>query len=114
MPRVKKGKHALKRRRKILAYTKGFRHAASKKERAAREAYFHAERHAFRHRRKKKNDFRRLWTVRINAAVRENGLSYSRFINLLNKNKISLNRKVLADLAANEPETFERLVKSLT
>ena len=114
MPRVKKAKHALKRRRKILAQTKGYRHAASKKERAAREAYLHAKGHAFRHRRKKKNDFRRLWTVRINAAVREHNLSYSRFINLLNKNKISLNRKMLALLAADEPETFNRLVKSLT
>lgn len=90
--------------------TKGYRFARSKKERAAREAIVHAGKYAFAHRRDKKNDFRRLWNVRINAGLGET-LSYSKFIGALNKKKILVNRKMLAELAEKSPETFARLVK---
>lgn len=113
MSRVKRGTIANKRRRNILKLAKGYRFARSRKERAAREAINHAGNHAFAHRKDKKSDFRRLWTVRINAAVRSYGMSYSRFINALKKKGVALNRKMLADLAANHPESFERVVKSV-
>ena len=110
MSRVKKGVNALKFRSTLLKKVKGYRHARSKKERAAWEAYVHAGKYAFAHRRDKKNDFRMLWNIRINAAVRPYGLSYSRFINVLKKKGIKLDRKILATLAKDEPKTFERVV----
>lgn len=113
MSRVKRGTIANKRRRKILKLAKGYRFARSRKERAAREALHHAGNHAFAHRKDKKSNFRRLWTTRINAAVRAQGMSYSRFINALKKKGIEINRKMLADMAANNPETFGRIVKSV-
>lgn len=113
MPRVKRGIISLKRRRSVLKQAKGFRFARSKKERAAREALLHAGVHAFAGRRDKKGDFRRLWTVRLNAALRPHGLNYSRFINLLKKKNIALDRKILADLAQNEPQTFETILKQI-
>lgn len=111
MTRVKGGVHAQKRRRKILKQAKGFRNARKNKERQAREGVFHAGNHAFAHRRDKKNTFRRLWQVRINAAVRPFGLSYSRFMNALKKSSVELDRKSLATLAKDHPEVFERVVK---
>ena len=84
-----------------------------KKERAANEGLGHAGNFAFQHRRKKKGDFRRLWTVQLNAAVREHGLTYSTFINALKKKNIALDRKVLADVAEHNPESFKRIVDSL-
>lgn len=114
MPRVKGGVTTLKRRRKILKRTKGYRFGRSTKEAQATEAMLHAGTHAFAHRRDKKNDFRRLWQVKINAAVRPLGYSYSKFISLLKKKNVSLDRKSLADLAENKPQSFERLVKSLS
>lgn len=102
-----------KRRKNILAQTKGYRFDRKSKERVAHEAIHHAGVHAFRHRRTKKRDFRRLFTLRINAAVREHGLSYSKFIGSLKKGQIALDRKVLASLAKDHPEVFERLVKGL-
>jgi large subunit ribosomal protein L20 len=110
MARVKGGKTALKRRKNILKQTKGFRFGRSTKKRQAREAIFKAGTYAFRDRREKKNVFRQLWIVRMNAALREHGLSYSKFIGMLKKKNIILDRKTLADLAANKPETFARLV----
>ena len=92
---------------------KGYRHGRSKKERQAREAILHAGVHAFAHRRDKKNDFRKLWNIKISAAIRPLGYSYSKFIDILKKKNIDLDRKILADLAENKPESFERLVKSL-
>jgi large subunit ribosomal protein L20 len=112
MARVKGGTHSIKRRRKVLGMTKGYRFSRSKKERAAREAIVHAGKYAFAHRRDKKNDFRRLWNVRINAGLGE--LSYSKFIGALNKKKILVNRKMLAELAEKSPETFSRLVKQVS
>jgi len=111
MPRVKRGTTSLKRRRKILRAAKGFRFGRSKKERQAREALLHAGAHAFAHRRDKKSDFRRLWQIKINAAVRPLGLSYSRLMGLLKKSKIELDRKILADLAEHEPAVFAQIVK---
>jgi len=111
MTRVKKGVNALKSRRYILKRAKGFRFGRSTKERQANEALVHAGAYAFAHRRDKKNDFRKLWNVRINAALRGRGLSYSRFINALKKKNIAIDRKILAGLAQNNPETFDRVVE---
>jgi len=113
MARVKRGTLKNKRRKNILKQVKGYRFGRSTKERVAREAIFHAGTHAFRHRRAKKREYRNLWTLRINAALRPLGLSYSKFIGTLKKKSIALDRKSLADLAMNHPQTFERLVKSL-
>ncbi len=111
MARVKGGLMANKRRRNILSQVKGYRIQRSKKKRAAREAIFHAQNHAFAHRKDKKNDFRRLWITRINAALRPFELKYSRFVKALSDKDISLNRKTLATLAKDRPEAFEAVVK---
>lgn len=101
---------AQKHRKNLLARAKGYRHGRSKKERYAHEALLHAGKYAFAHRRDKKNDFRSLWIVRLNAAVRANGhTSYSRFISTLKKNGVQLDRKVLATFAADHPEVFARI-----
>ncbi|MBU0722979.1 50S ribosomal protein L20 [Patescibacteria group bacterium] len=113
MTRVKRGTISLKRRRNVLKETKGFRFGRSAKERQAKEAIRHAGNHAFAHRRKKKNDFRRLWQVQISSAVTPLGLSYSKFIYALKENKIEINRKMLADLAENHTETFEKVVEKV-
>ena len=113
MSRVKKAVNALKFRRTLLKKTKGYRHARSKKERAAWEAYVHAGKYAFAHRRDKKNDFRRLWNIRINAAVRPHGFSYSRFMSAFKKKGIVLNRKMLSEIAAQNPESFARIVSQV-
>jgi len=110
MTRVKRGASALKKRHKILKYTKGFKWGRKSKERAAKEALLHAWIHAFRGRKEKKRSFRGLWQIKINAAARENGLTYSRLASLLKKKEIVLDRKTLADLAENEPETFKQVV----
>ena len=110
MARVKGGVTANRRRKSILAETKGYRHARSKKKRAAREAIYHAQLHAFAHRKDKKNDFRRLWIARLNAALRNHGLKYSAFIKTLADKEIALNRKVLSEIAKDRPEAFERFL----
>src|SRR3989344_1556961 len=106
MARVKRGVTKMKRRRNVLRQVKGYRFGRSKKERVAKEAIFHAGSYAFRHRRAKKREFRNLWTLQINAAVRPLGLSYSKFINALKKGNIALDRKSLSKLAAEHPEIF--------
>jgi len=113
MPRVKRGTLALKKRRKILKYTKGFRWGRKSKERAAKEALLHAWSHAFRGRKEKKRDFRQLWNVQINAAARANGLKYSELIHKLKKANINLDRKILADLARNEPKVFTKVIEKI-
>ncbi|MEK9183886.1 MAG: 50S ribosomal protein L20 [Patescibacteria group bacterium] len=110
MTRVKRGTIATKKRKKILKYTKGFRWGRKSKERAAKEALLHAWSHSFRGRKERKRDFRALWQVKINAAVRDEGLSYSKFISLLKNKNIKLDRKILADLAENQPEVFRKIV----
>lgn len=114
MARVKGGLMAQKRRRNILAEVKGYRLQRSKKKRVAREAIYHAQTYAFAHRKDKKNDFRRLWTVKINAALMAFGLKYSRFIKTLKDKNIELDRKVLAQIAVEKPEAFSRIVAQVS
>ncbi len=102
--------NALKARKNTLKMVKGYRFGRSTKEKQAFEAIFHAGTYAFAHRRDKKGDFRRLWNVRLNSALRENGTTYSRFMGSLKSAGILLNRKVLSELAANRPETFKKLL----
>ena len=113
MTRVKRGVTSLKRRRKVLKQTKGFRWGRKSKERAAKEALLHAGIHSFHDRRKKKREFRKLWQIKINAACRQHSLSYSKFINLLKKSDIALDRKILATLAEHYPEVFTKIVESV-
>lgn len=114
MARVKRGTTSLKHRKNVLKMAKGYRQGRSTKERQAKEAIMHAGAHAFAHRRDNKANFRRLWTVRINAAVRKFDLSYSVFIDKLTKKEIGLDRKILATIADENPETFERIIKNVT
>jgi len=113
MTRVKKGVHALKRRRSVLKQTKGFRHGRSTKERQAKEALLHAGNYAFAHRKDKKSHNRKLWNIKINAGARELGTTYSRLIDGLNKKKIMLDRKILADLAEHHPTTFAKVLEAV-
>ena len=113
MTRVKKGVHALKRRRSVLKQTKGMRHGRSTKERQAKDALLHAGAYAFAHRRDKKSHNRKLWNIKINAASRELGISYSKLIDKLTKKKVMLDRKILADLAENHPATFAKVLESV-
>jgi large subunit ribosomal protein L20 len=109
MPRVRRGNRKLKRRKKILKLTKGFRGAKHSLYKSAKESAEKALLYAYRDRRNKKRDFRRLWIVRINAAAREHDLSYSRFMDGLKKAEISLDRKILADMAVSDPKGFASL-----
>ena len=110
MPRVKRGKIALKRREKILKYTKGFKWGRKSRERAAKEALLHAWSHAYRDRRVKKRTARGLWQIQLNAAVRQEGLNYSKFMHGLKMANIELDRKVLSELARNYPKVFKEIV----
>lgn len=113
MSRVKRGVIANKRRKNVLKYTKGFRWGRKSKERAAKEALLHAWSHAFRGRKEKKRVFRKLWNVKINVAARANGTKYSELINKLKKAKVKLDRKILADLALNEPKVFAKVLEKV-
>lgn len=115
MARVKGGTTSNKRRKGILSMTKGYRFGRSTKKKQAKEAIFHAGKYAFNHRRDKKGDFRRLFTVRINGALDAMGsdVSYSRLVGAMNKKGILLNRKVLSEMAAKSPEAFARVVKQI-
>lgn len=113
MVRVKRGKTAHKRRKRVLKQTKGFMWGRKSKYRLAKDALFHAWSHAYVDRKKKKRNFRALWQIQINAACRKKGISYSRFINCLKKNKIELDRKVLAELAKSHPKIFEKIVEKI-
>lgn len=113
MTRVKVGIIKNKRRKNILSQAKSFRFGRSTKVIQAKEALLHAGNYAFAHRKDKKADARKLWTTRINAAIRPLGMSYSKFIDGLKKKNIGIDRKILSDLAKNNPETFERIVKSI-
>jgi large subunit ribosomal protein L20 len=113
MTRVKKGVHALKRRRSVLKQTKGFRHGRSTKERMAKDALLHAGSYAFAHRKDKKSHNRKLWNIKINAGARELGMSYSKLIGALKKKNIELDRKILSDFAEHHPETFSRIITTV-
>lgn len=113
MTRVKIGVLKNKRRKNILSQAKGFRFGRSTKVIQAKDALRHAGNYSFAHRKDKKADARSLWTTRINAAVRPLGLTYSKFINGLKKKEVIIDRKILSDLAQKNPETFERIVKSI-
>lgn len=113
MVRVKRGKVAHKRRKKLLKHTKGFRWGRKSKYRAAKEALRHAWSYAYRDRRTKKREFRRRWQMQINAACREQGLSYSKFLARLKENKIALDRKILAALAKDQPEIFKKVIEAI-
>ncbi len=110
MTRVKKGVHALKRRRSVLKQTKGFRHGRSTKERQAKDALLHSGSYSFAHRKDKKSHNRKLWNIKINAGSRELGVSYSKLIGMLKKKDVLVDRKILADLAENVPESFARII----
>ncbi len=111
--RVKRGNVLRKRHKKILKLAKGFIGARSRIFKVANQAVMKALKYAYRDRRVVKRNMRALWIVRINAAVREYGISYSRFMNLLKKADIQVNRKMLAELAANEPEAFKVIVDTV-
>ena len=108
MTRVKRSVHARKKRREVLERAKGYRGEAHSSYRRAKEAVMKADAYAYRDRRNKKRDFRRLWITRINAAARLNGMTYGAFIHGLALAGIELDRKVLADVAVRDPETFRR------
>lgn len=111
MPRVKRGVAGRKRRREVLKQAKGYYSSRGKHLRAAREQVTHSGVYAFRDRRARKGDFRRLWITRINAAARNNGMSYSRLMAGLREADVEVDRKMLAELAVNEPQTFTALVE---
>ena len=114
MARVKRSVHAKKKRRVILDRAQGYYGNKSRSYRAANEQLMHSLQYAYRDRRARKGEFRKLWIQRINAACRENGMSYSRFIAGLNAAGIEVDRKVLADLAVTDPAAFAALVKQAT
>ena len=113
MPRANSSVPRHRRHRKIVKQAKGYYGARSRNFKAAKDAVEKAGLYAYRDRRNKKRDFKSLWIQRINAGVREEGMTYSKFINGLSKSKIKLDRKVLADLAYNNPEAFKSLVKKV-
>ncbi len=113
MVRIKRGIISAKRRRNLLKKVKGYRYGRRSKERQAREAFYHAGAYAFAHRKLKKRDFRKLWTLRINAAVRPFGLSYSKFINALKAKNIEIDRKILSQIANEAPQVFEKILEKV-
>ena len=113
MTRVKKGVHALKRRRSVLKQTKGFRHGRSTKERQAKEALLHAGNYSFAHRKDKKSHNRKLWNIKINAGARELGMSYSKLIDSLKKKSVILDRKILANFSEHHPTTFAKVLEAV-
>jgi large subunit ribosomal protein L20 len=111
MPRAKGGYKSTRRRNRIRKHAKGFRGGRSKLWKAAVEAVHHKWRYAWFHRRKRKSDFRGLWIVRINAAARDLGITYSRLVSALDKADIGLDRKILSDLALSDPNAFKKVVE---
>src|SRR5437773_9057294 len=111
MPRIKRSVHARKKRRKVLEQAKGYVGQPHVSYRKAKESILHADVHAYRDRKARKRSFRRLWIMRINAAARQNGLSYNQFVAGCRKANIELDRKVLADLAVSDPAAFGVIAK---
>lgn len=112
MPRVKTAVAKLRRKRRLLKRAKGYWGGRRKQNRIVQDTLLRAEAYALRHRRKKKGDWRRLWIVRINAACRARGITYSQFMAALKRANVGLDRKVLADLAVNDVPLFDRLVET--
>ena len=110
MTRVKRGVTKRRRHKKILSMARGYRASSHRNYKWAKEALIHAWSHAYRHRRERKGDFRRLWIIRIGAAARQRGLTYSQFVHGLSVANIDINRKMLADMAVRDPQGFEKLV----
>ena len=113
MPRVRRGFKARRRRNKIMKHAKGYYGARGSTFRSAIAQVHHAWQDAYRHRRTKKREFRRLWIARINAGAREHGLSYSKLMAALKRSEVQLNRKVLADLALNDPKGFKAVIDAV-
>jgi len=113
MVRVKRGKISHRRRKKLLKYTKGFRWGRKSKYKLAKEALYHGWSHAYKDRKRKKRELRRLWQVQINAGCRNLGISYSRFISGLKAEKIEIDRKILAQLVKEYPQIFEKIVEKV-
>ena len=111
MPRVKRGKTAHKRRKRLLKQAKGFRWGRKSKYRLAKDALYHAWEYAYRDRKVKKREFRKLWQTQINAACRQEGLSYSKFIAGLKKKKIEIDRKILSELARENKDIFKKIAE---
>ncbi len=114
MPRANSSIPRHRRHRKIVKQAKGYYGARSRNFRTAKDAVIRALRYSYRDRRQRKRQFRRLWIIRINAAARQQGMSYSQFMHALRDRNVELNRKILADMAVNDPEGFEALVKSIS
>jgi large subunit ribosomal protein L20 len=112
MARVKRAVHGHKKRREVLEKAKGYRGARSRRYRVAKEQLLHSGVYAYRDRRDRKGQFRRLWITRIGAAARQNGMTYSTFISGLSAAGVELDRKVLADLAVNDPKAFGQLAEA--
>ncbi len=113
MPRVKRGTTHVKKRRKLLSKVKGYKWGRKKLIRLAKTATVKAGAHAFTDRRKKKRTARALWQIKIGAFVREKGLSYSRFIDMLKKNNVELDRKILADMAVNNKKVLTKVIEKI-
>lgn len=112
MPRSKGGSRTTQRRKRLLKHTKGFLWTRKSKYRQAKEATLHAWSFMFADRKKKKREFRKLWTIKINAAARAHGITYSKLINQLKKANIEIDRKILADLAEHQPDIFTNIVNA--
>jgi len=113
MTRVKRGTTAHKRRKNILKHTKGFRWGRKSKYKAAKEALLHAWSYAYRDRKTKKREFRKLWQIRINSACRKQGMTYSHFIHALKEKKIEIDRKILAELVKDQPQIFKKIIEKV-
>jgi len=113
MPRVKRGTSHVKKRRKIMKAVKGYRHGRKNLIKLAKVAILKAGNYAYRDRKVKKRSFRRLWQIKLNAAVRVFDISYSKLIHLLKTNKVELDRKVLADIAENHTELFAKIIEKI-
>ena len=113
MTRIKRGVAANKRRKNFLKRTKGFTNRRRTNAIAAKEALLHADSYTYSHRRLRKRDFKKLWTIRINAAAREQGTNFSKLMGTLRKQKIGLNKKMLAELAVRNPQAFEKIIASV-
>jgi len=113
MTRVKRGVQKRARKKKLIKLAKGFKWRRKSNYRAAKDALKHAWTYAYRDRRTKKRNFRNLWNIKINAICRENGISYSRFINAIKNSKIEIDRKILSQLAEKHPETFKKIIEEV-